>query len=327
VTILAVGTCSITASQAGNAAFAAAAPVPRSFTVNPAGVTTEIVGSVVWDGNPIPGVTVELKGPLSAGNYYTLPTLASAVTASNGSFVITNPPTGSFEIYAVSPDTSVYWQWWNEAITVTAGQVTNAGALTLCKQLQLLSPASGSALSTTTPTLQWQAFPGTTSYYVAVGNVTTLAGVFGQYTAAAQITVTPALSPGSYEWGVWAYDANGPIAYYESWAFTVSGLASQTIAFGALSNVTFGVAPFAIAATASSGLAVTFASTTPSVCSVSGNTVTVLAVGSCSVTASQAGNSSYAAATPVTQSFGVFAAAQTISFGSLSNVTLGVAAA
>ena len=82
-----------------------------------------------------------------------------------------------------------------------------------------------------------------------------------------------------------------------------TGTASQTITFGALNNVILGPPPFAISATASSGLPVTFASTTASVCTVSGNTVTIVAVGTCSITASQAGNATYAAAVPVTQSF------------------------
>jgi hypothetical protein len=86
-----------------------------------------------------------------------------------------------------------------------------------------------------------------------------------------------------------------------------AALMMQTITFAVLSNVTLGVPPFTITATASSGLTVTFTSTTPSICTVSGNTVTIVAVGTCSITASQAGNSIYAAATPVTQSFTVVA--------------------
>ena len=106
---------------------------------------------------------------------------------------------------------------------------------------------------------------------------------------------------------------------------SIPALPSQTIAFGALSDVSFGVSPFAVSATASSGLAVSFASTTTSVCTVSGSTVTIVAGGPCSITASQAGNASYAAATPVSQSFTVNPASQTITFGALGNVSLGVA--
>jgi len=53
------------------------------------------------------------------------------------------------------------------------------------------------------------------------------------------------------------------------------------------------------------GLTVAYASTTPSVCTVSGSTLTLVAGGTCSVTASQAGNGSFSAATDVTQTWTV----------------------
>src|SRR5580704_937198 len=87
---------------------------------------------------------------------------------------------------------------------------------------------------------------------------------------------------------------------------------SQTITFGALSNLMFGSAPFTLTATASSGLPVSFASTTTSICTVSGTTATLVAVGTCTIQASQAGNATYAAATPVSQSFQVEAATFTV---------------
>lgn len=104
---------------------------------------------------------------------------------------------------------------------------------------------------------------------------------------------------------------------------------SQTITFGPLSAVTLGAAPFTLTATASSGLAVSFASTTSAVCTVAGNTVTLVAAGTCSITASQPGNAGFQAAAPVTQSFAVNAGSaaspQTITFAPLPDVTSGVA--
>jgi len=82
-------------------------------------------------------------------------------------------------------------------------------------------------------------------------------------------------------------------------------LTAQTITFGALSNQPYSTAPFTVSATASSGLAVTFASTSSTVCTVSGSTVTLVSVGTCTIQATQAGNANYAAATPVSQSFEV----------------------
>jgi len=63
--------------------------------------------------------------------------------------------------------------------------------------------------------------------------------------------------------------------------------------------------PLTLRATASSGLMVNFASTTTSVCTVSGTRATFIVAGTYSITASQAGNSTYTAATPVSQSFTV----------------------
>lgn len=59
-------------------------------------------------------------------------------------------------------------------------------------------------------------------------------------------------------------------------------------------------------ATADSGLTVTLVSNTPGICSVSGLDIVILAnTGNCWITATQAGNSTYAAATSVTQVFSV----------------------
>ncbi len=98
--------------------------------------------------------------------------------------------------------------------------------------------------------------------------------------------------------------------------------ASQTITFNALGNVAFGTAPFTISASASSGLPVTFSSTTPSVCTVAGTTVTIVGGGACSITASQAGNATYSAAS-LTRTFNVSQASQAITFLPLGNVVFG----
>jgi phosphodiesterase/alkaline phosphatase D-like protein len=89
---------------------------------------------------------------------------------------------------------------------------------------------------------------------------------------------------------------------------TTSNLTAQTITFGALSSKTLAQSPVTVTATASSGLAVTFSTTTPSVCTsggTNGATVTLTAVGTCTVKADQAGNATFAAAPSVLQSFTV----------------------
>jgi hypothetical protein len=109
-----------------------------------------------------------------------------------------------------------------------------------------------------------------------------------------------------------------------SQSFTVTQ-ASQTITFGGISNQPYGTAPFSLSATASSGLTVSFNSQTAAVCTVSGSTLTLTSVGTCTIQATQGGNTSYSQAPAVNQSFTVTQAAQTITFGALSNMALGIA--
>ena len=88
--------------------------------------------------------------------------------------------------------------------------------------------------------------------------------------------------------------------------------ASQTITFSAIPAQIVGT-PVSLTATASSGLAVGFASLTSSVCTVSGNTATLIQAGTCTIQASQAGNSNFAAAASVSQNISV-TSTQTASF-------------
>lgn len=93
--------------------------------------------------------------------------------------------------------------------------------------------------------------------------------------------------------------------------FTVAK-ASQTITFGALAPLRMDQVPAALSATASSGLAVAFTSTTTTICTVSGTAITLKAVGTCTIQANQAGNANYLAAPAVNQSFAISKGNQTI---------------
>jgi len=100
-------------------------------------------------------------------------------------------------------------------------------------------------------------------------------------------------------------------------------LSSQTIAFGPAPTLIYGGSAV-VSATATSGLPVVFTSSTPTVCKVAGNTVTGIAVGTCTVTANQAGNSYYAPATPVSQNLSVSAKVLAVSADNKSK-TVGAA--
>ena len=101
---------------------------------------------------------------------------------------------------------------------------------------------------------------------------------------------------------------------------------SQQITFDALSTKTLGDASFTLSATSSSGLAISYSSSNTSVATISGNTVTLVEAGETTITASQAGNDEYVAATDVTQTLIVNATSkksQTITFDALVTKTVG----
>lgn len=98
---------------------------------------------------------------------------------------------------------------------------------------------------------------------------------------------------------------------------------AQTITFTSPGDQALGIAPADLVATSTSGLTVSFASSTPGVCTVSGTALTLAGVGTCTLAASQAGDSTYTAAAPVSHSITVAPGAQTISFISPGNQTLG----
>ena len=82
------------------------------------------------------------------------------------------------------------------------------------------------------------------------------------------------------------------------------GQTVQIITFDNPGTQTVG-APMTLSATANSGLAVSFTSTTPSVCTVSGMTAAFGTAGTCTIDASLASNNTYSAASQVAQSFTV----------------------
>jgi formylglycine-generating enzyme required for sulfatase activity len=87
----------------------------------------------------------------------------------------------------------------------------------------------------------------------------------------------------------------------------ISDRASQTITFGSLPAKSVVDLPFVLSATASSGLPVTYTSSNPAVATVTGSTVTLVAVGSTIITASQAGDAGFQAAPEVAQVLTVLA--------------------
>ena len=138
-----------------------------------------------------------------------------------------------------------------------------------------------------------------TSGYSSSINLTPSSGSVASTTLYARIASTTLA--GSYSGNITVSSTgatSSTIAIPNSTVSAATGL-SQTISFGVLPGVTYGDSPLTLSATASSGLAVTYASSNTSVVTVSGSTLTIVGVGSASVTASQSGDATYNPATDV----------------------------
>lgn len=86
----------------------------------------------------------------------------------------------------------------------------------------------------------------------------------------------------------------------------------QSISFDPLADIVYGGTPDALAATATSGLPVSFSSTSPTVCGVTNSVVEVRSAGICTIQADQPGDTNHTAAVPATQSFQISKAPITV---------------
>jgi len=95
------------------------------------------------------------------------------------------------------------------------------------------------------------------------------------------------------------------IAIQQSQTVTIDDPGAQTYSPGGT---------FTVSGSATSALAVTFGSSTTSVCTVSGTTVSILTGGTCTITGNQAGDSDWLAAPQATRDITINKASQTVSF-------------
>ncbi len=97
----------------------------------------------------------------------------------------------------------------------------------------------------------------------------------------------------------------------------------QTINFSSLSDKNVNSPDFDLFATSSAGLTVSFSSSDENVATISGTTVSIIAAGQTTITASQSGNSDYEAAPNVDQILNVNKLSQTVSIDDVGTQTFG----
>ncbi|HWX53658.1 MAG TPA: carboxypeptidase regulatory-like domain-containing protein [Verrucomicrobiae bacterium] len=294
VHITGAGSCTITASQPGDSNYNAATDVPQSFSIAKANQTITF-GAL---GNATFG-DADFSVSASASSGLTVTFAASGNCSVTGSTVhITGA--GSCTITASQPGDSNY---------NPATDVPQSFSIAKANQTITFGALGNATFGDADFSVSATATSGLTVAFAASGNCS-VTGTTVHITGAGSCTITASQTGNS--------NYNPATGVPQSFSIAK---ASQTITFGALAGKNVGDPDFTVSASASSPLAVTFSASGN--CSVTGSTVHITGAGSCTITASQAGNANYNAAADVPQSFPIAKTSQTITFGALANKTFG----
>jgi len=300
VNLVAAGTCRIEATQAGNADYSAATAITNSFTVEKGTQTitfATIPNTLLSAGSVTPSATASSGLPVS---FVSLSTTVCTVSGSTVNLVAA----GTCRIEATQAGNADY----SAATAVTKSFTVEKGTQTITFPSIPSTPLlTGSvAVSATASSGLTVSFASTTSTICSVSGTTVTL-------IAAGTCRVEATQAGNAEY-------LAATAVTNSFTITKS---TQTITFPTIPTTPVSAGTVTVSATASSGLPVSFESTTTTVCTVSGSTVTLVAGGTCRIEAMQAGNADYSAATAVTNSFTITKNTQTISFPTIPAQVVG----
>lgn len=256
--------------------------------------------------------TITFANP-GAQNYGTAPTLSATATSglavtfsSSTTGVCTITPTGTLTFVTAGSCTIDADQsgngTWNAAATVSRTFTVNAivpGAPTIG------TATAGDTAATVTFTAPASTGGAAITGYTATANPGGATGT----AAASPISVTGLTNGVAYTFTVTATNSagTGPASAASN---AVTPKAAQTITFANPGAQNYGTSPdlsvLGGGASATSGLPVTFTSSTTGVCTItSGGVLTFITAGTCTINADQAGNASYLPATQVSRSFTV----------------------
>jgi hypothetical protein len=329
---------------AGGGLTAASATGSNGVATAPAFTANSTAGSF-----QVTATTPDVSAPAAFNLTNTAPATIGTNTAVNGPSTLVYGTAGSYTILVtaasgnVVPTGTVAYKVTTSSTTAASGNLTLAGGTASIPISGLpagmytvsasYTPASGSgfmasqgsatftttlAVLTVTAVNQSRVYgaanPTFTDTVSGFVNGDTSSVVSG--TATETTTATGTSVPGSYpiSFSTESLTATNYTFTYVNGTLSVTA-AAQTITFGAFPNVTYGVGPITLGASASSSLPVSYAVTGPA--TVAGSTLTITGAGLVTVTASQAGNTDYAAATPVSQPFTVNQASQTVTFNTI----------
>jgi sugar lactone lactonase YvrE/ribosomal protein S11 len=300
LSLLIAGTCIVHASQAGNTIYAAAPTVTQSFAVH---LIPQSISMHGLTQTPFALTQVNLPATATSGLAVNFTSVTPAVCTASGQTATLLFP-GTCVVHAAQAGNSDY-----------AAAPTVAEDFTVQKAQQTITfpPVTGTQYALGQVTLTATASSGLAVTYTSL--TPTICTVSG---ATASLLIPGTCIVRAAQAGSTLYSAASLVS--QSFAVAIN---PQTISFPPITGTQYALGLVPLSATATSGLAVTFTSTTPTVCSAAGTTASLLIAGTCILQAKQAGNSDYSAAPVVTQSFAVHLVSQTITFAAVGTQTVG----
>ena len=286
----------------------AAPGTPSVPTVTPSGNTTNIAGGTTTlnpsnysNGNSANSINISggANVTLPAGTYYIY-----NLTVSGGSTITLGQGTYYLNSINLSGGSSLY-------LAMSSGQ---EGPVTL----NIAGAIQGTPINLSGGTIVNQTLVASNLeiFYAGTGGVTLSGGANAYFVVdAPNAAVTLSGSAAIYGAlvGDTINDSGGAALHFDE---ALSQL-SQSITFPNPGTQVYGVAPITLAATASSGLPITY-SVVSGPASISGSTLTITGAGAVAVEADQAGNTSYLPAPSVQQTFTVNPAVLTVTANNLS---------
>jgi hypothetical protein len=297
VTIVGVGSSTITASQGGNVNYNIATPVNQTLTVNSVPKTNQTITFGTLASKTIGDAAFNLTATSTSNLTVTYTSSNTSVATISGS-TVTIVGVGNTIITASQAGNTTFNPAPSVDQTLTVNNVivvpkTNQTITFNTLAFKTIGDAAFNLTATSTSSLTVTYTSSNPSVATIAGNVVTILSIGNTTITASQAgntTFNPAPSVDQ------TLTVNNVIVVPKT---------NQTITFGTLASKTIGDAAFNLTATSTSGLDISYSSSNPSVATIAGNVVTIVGVGNTIITASQSGNTTYNPAPSVDQTLTV----------------------
>jgi uncharacterized repeat protein (TIGR02543 family) len=307
LSLVSVGSCTVTANQSGNTNYSAATAVSKTFSITQAANTISFGAAPTGLTYGETGQTRIVTATATNGTIqFSTTSTNCSVNASTG--VVTILHAGTCVISASA--TSVSGNYGTPAAQTQTLTIATASVTAGTWSNDSATYAPGATYTVTPPTASSTAVSGAIagSWVYSSGNTavaTVASGATLNLVGAGTAVITGTFTPTD----------TSLAATTATFTLTVAR-GGNTISWSqTLGSVVWGSGSISLSATATATGAVTYSTNNTSICAVSGSTLTLVGVGSCTVTANHAGDANYAAATAVAKTFSITQAANSISFG------------